>query len=310
MLTNLSPVFVHFADPLVRPRLSMALPMKLARCGSSPRLNKFVRRLHDMLSKEKDSGLVEWRRGLLVLKSTGYFAKHILPKYFNTRNFKTFRRQLNYYGFVHIRSFSNAEQSTCALWVNGELAKSAVAAGVDPNDVASVLLLRRVEIADQATTNEMRRIRKELAISTIEKDLGVSAKALQLQTLNSIGGGKSGGSTAATEGMLIEHMMSEDGAATTTTTAGHGHLDRSGSVVSDTMSESGEKLEVESVMYFPSKSLRPASLGLVQPRLSVVSATDDNMLLMDVEEQDEDPPVKAPPSNASAANLLLLLSRA
>lgn len=58
------------------------------------RLNKFVRRLHDMLKAEKDSGIVEWRRGLLVLFSTDAFAKTILPKYFNTRNFKTFRRQV------------------------------------------------------------------------------------------------------------------------------------------------------------------------------------------------------------------------
>jgi HSF-type DNA-binding len=57
------------------------------------RLNKFVRRLHDMLVVEKDSGIVEWRRGLLVLFSTDAFTSKLLPKYFNTRNFKTFRRQ-------------------------------------------------------------------------------------------------------------------------------------------------------------------------------------------------------------------------
>jgi HSF-type DNA-binding len=279
----------------VNPRHSMALPMKVGRCGTSPRLNKFVRRLHDMLSKEKDLGLVEWRRGLLVLKSTGYFAKNILPKYFNTRNFKTFRRQLNYYGFVHIRSFSNAEQSTCALWANGELAKIAVAAGADPNDVSSVLLLRRVELADQATTNEMRRIRRELAISTIEKDLGISAKALQLQTLTSIG--KSCHSAAATpEGMVIEHIIND--------VAGLGQPDRS-VVASDTLS-----LAVDSVMYLPSHSSRP-TVGFAgpPPPSSVVSATEDSALLL-MDDAEDDPPVKAPPSNASAANLLLLLSRA
>lgn len=64
------------------------------------RINKFVRRLHDMLQAEQKSGIVEWRRGLLVLHSTAAFTKQILPRYFNTRNFKTLRRQLNYYGFV------------------------------------------------------------------------------------------------------------------------------------------------------------------------------------------------------------------
>ena len=53
------------------------------------RLNKFVRRLHDMLQAEKDSGIVEWRKGLLVLFSTDIFAKKLLPKYFGTKNFKT-----------------------------------------------------------------------------------------------------------------------------------------------------------------------------------------------------------------------------
>ena len=58
------------------------------------RLNKFVRRLHEMLKSERNSSVVEWRRGLLVLYSTDTFAKKLLPKYFNTRNFKTFRRQV------------------------------------------------------------------------------------------------------------------------------------------------------------------------------------------------------------------------
>lgn len=68
--------------------------MKSRARRSHPRLNRFVRRLHDMLIREKNSGIVEWRRGLLVLFSTDAFSKRILPKYFNTRNFKTFRRQV------------------------------------------------------------------------------------------------------------------------------------------------------------------------------------------------------------------------
>ena len=77
------------------------------------RLNKFVRRLHDMLRMEKDSGIVEWRRGLLVLFSIDAFSKNILPKYFNTRNFKTFRRQVrnprittSCYGYSNLKNGS------------------------------------------------------------------------------------------------------------------------------------------------------------------------------------------------------------
>lgn len=147
----------------------------------STRLNKFVRRLHNMLLAEKDNGIVEWRRGLLVLKSTDAFAKKLLPKYFNTRNFKTFRRQLNYYGFVHVRSFSSTGNMTTALWVNRELAQV-----TDNDNVASVLLLKRVEPCEAAKTVEGRRVRKELAISTVEEDLGVSSKAFQVQQIKAV----------------------------------------------------------------------------------------------------------------------------
>jgi hypothetical protein len=68
--------------------------------GGPVRLNRFVRRLHDMLVIEKESGIVEWRRGLLVLFSTDAFTQKILPKYFNTRNFKTFRRQVRRYMMI------------------------------------------------------------------------------------------------------------------------------------------------------------------------------------------------------------------
>lgn len=144
------------------------------------RLNKFVRRLHDMLQSEQKSGIVEWRRGLLVLHSTDSFAKTILPKYFNTRNFKTFRRQLNYYGFVHVRSFSTTGSTTTALWVNRDLAKNGTA------NISSVLQLKRVEPCESAKTAEGRRVRKELAVSTVEDDIGVSAKSLQLEQIRAM----------------------------------------------------------------------------------------------------------------------------
>jgi hypothetical protein len=146
--------------------------------GGSIRLNKFVRRLHDMLIAEKDSGVVEWRRGLLVLYSTDAFSKRILPKYFNTRNFKTFRRQLNYYGFVHVRSFSATGNTTTALWINQELARDDA-----NNDVRAVLKLRRVEPCETAKTVEGRRQRKELALHTVEEDIGLNSKKLQLDQI-------------------------------------------------------------------------------------------------------------------------------
>jgi len=134
-----------------------------------------------MLVREKHSGIVEWRRGLLVLFSTDAFSKKILPKYFNTRNFKTFRRQLNYYGFVHVRSFSATGNTTTALWINQPLAEDEA-----NNDVSAVLKLRRVEPNEVAKTVEGRRLRKELAIHTVEEDIGLNSKTLQLDQIRSI----------------------------------------------------------------------------------------------------------------------------
>jgi len=148
---------------------------------SHPKLNKFVRRLHDMLIKEKHSGIVEWRRGLLVLFSTDAFSKKILPRYFNTRNFKTFRRQLNYYGFVHVRSFSATGNTTTALWINQILAQDEA-----NDDVSAVLKLRRVEPDEVAKTVEGRRLRKELAIHTVEEDIGLNSKTLKLNQIRSM----------------------------------------------------------------------------------------------------------------------------
>lgn len=128
-----------------------------------------------MLLAEQDNGIVEWRRGLLVLHSTDAFSKQLLPRWFKTKNFKTFRRQLNYYGFVHVRSFSTTGSTTTALWVNRELAQS-----VGSDDVNTVLLLKRVEPTDAAKTAQGRRERKTAALHTCEADVGVSTKTLQM----------------------------------------------------------------------------------------------------------------------------------
>lgn len=148
--------------------LSTASPAKMqfkhTAQPSSGRLNKFVRRIHDMLSKERNNGVVEWRRGLLILHSIDAFTNNILPKYFNTKNFKTFRRQLNYYGFVHLRSFVAAESKTTALWVNQELADH----GSDA--ISSVLMLKRVEPTEATRTPKERRERKNEAASAVEAE--------------------------------------------------------------------------------------------------------------------------------------------
>jgi hypothetical protein len=122
-----------------------------------------------MLTQERSKGVVEWRRGLLVLYSIDEFTKELLPKYFNTQNFKTFRRQLNYYGFVHVRSQATSGSTPTALWANQELVNN----GSD--SISSVLNLRRVEASEASKTPEGRRGRKNEVASSIEVDgLGIS----------------------------------------------------------------------------------------------------------------------------------------
>jgi len=157
-------------------------PTNHVKCAAKPtpisvniRLNKFVRRLHEMLAFERESGVVEWRRGLLILHSIDEFTKVVLPKYFNTRNFKTFRRQLNYYGFVHVRSFSVNGSTTTALWVNQELADT----GSD--SISSVLKLKRVEPSEASKTPEGRRERKNEAVCSVEVDGLVEKKSFMNQ---------------------------------------------------------------------------------------------------------------------------------
>jgi hypothetical protein len=51
--------------------------------------------------------------------------------------------------------------------------------------VDCVLRLRRVEPSDTSKTAESRRLRKEQAIRTVEEDLGVNAKSLQMEQIRS-----------------------------------------------------------------------------------------------------------------------------
>jgi hypothetical protein len=92
-----------------------------------------------------------------------------------------FSQKLNYYGFVHVRSFSATGTSTTALWINQGLAQDEA-----NDDISAVLKLRRVEPNETAKTVEGRRQRKELALHTVEEDIGLDAKKLQLDQIRSM----------------------------------------------------------------------------------------------------------------------------
>jgi hypothetical protein len=82
---------------------------------------------------------------------------------------------------VHVRSFSATGSSTTALWINQELAQDEA-----NDDISAVLKLRRVEPNEIAKTVEGRRLRKELALHTVEEDIGLDAKKLQMDQIRSM----------------------------------------------------------------------------------------------------------------------------
>ena len=88
---------------------------------------------------------------------------------------------MNYYGFVHVRSFSATGNTTTALWINQNLAEDEA-----NDDISAVLKLRRVEADEVAKTVEGRRLRKALAIHTVEEDIGLNSKTLQLDQIRSM----------------------------------------------------------------------------------------------------------------------------
>lgn len=172
---------VQIASPLATLNSIYEEKAKLEKCSNSsyftkfhsPRQTKFVRKLYTMLSQEGSKGVVEWRRGVLVLFSIERFTEELLPKYFNTHNFKTFRRQLNYYGFVHVRSQalsgSTSATSSTAIWANEELINSG-----PESSISSILRLRRVEVSEASKTPKGRRDRKYCVANSIEVDgLGI-----------------------------------------------------------------------------------------------------------------------------------------
>jgi heat shock transcription factor 1 len=65
----------------------------------------FIRKTYKMLSKPKNSGVVSWCADgeSFIIKNQHEFTNVILPQYFKHKNFASFNRQLNMYGFHKTR---------------------------------------------------------------------------------------------------------------------------------------------------------------------------------------------------------------
>ncbi len=116
-----------------------------------------------------------------MLRFTSHLSDFAYSFWFDVALHNPFIHQLNYYGFVHVRSFSATGNTTTALWINQHLAEDEA-----NDDVSSVLKLRRVEPDEVAKTVEGRRLRKEQAIHTVEEDIGLNSKTLRMGQIRSM----------------------------------------------------------------------------------------------------------------------------
>lgn len=267
------------------PNLNTNFRIPQSKRSGPARLNKFVRRLHEMLLSEQSSGIVEWRKGLLVLHSTDAFTKQILPKYFGTKNFKTFRRQLNYYGFVHVRSFSATGTTTTALWVNQDLAKRGT------KSISSVLMLKRVEPSESSKTAEGRRVRKEEAASTVE-DIGISTRAIQLEQIRLL----------ASKDPEQTEDKSKQGPSLPLNVAPHS------TIVNCQVSQNGTESTISNTSSMGSTSLPPvpASINVTYPYSTSVTPTLESLKKGSVLQQTS---CSKDTTTDDAANLLIMLSK-
>ena len=114
-------------------------------------------------------------------RSVFFFSQNCFIVFCFVYHIKFCQQKLNYYGFVHVRSFSATGNTTTALWINQNLAEDEA-----NDDISAVLKLRRVEPNEDAKTVEGRRLRKALAIHTVEEDIGLNSKTLQLNQIRSM----------------------------------------------------------------------------------------------------------------------------
>lgn len=87
-------------------------------------------------------------------------------------------------------------------------------------------MLKRVEPCESAKSVEGRRLRKELAVSTVEEDIGVSAKSLQLDQIRAMAlrQDEVGNSSSFEEGSSVPSLVHCHANATTKTTIEGGPL--------------------------------------------------------------------------------------
>jgi len=73
--------------------------------GKSSGKSNFLLSTYKMIEQENDGGLIKWNANgdSFIIENNESFVK-ILPKYFKTKNYSSFVRQLNMYDFHKIKN--------------------------------------------------------------------------------------------------------------------------------------------------------------------------------------------------------------
>lgn len=77
------------------------------------KVQKFIKKLRTILDTE-DNNIIGWGKDNCTIEiyNINTFETHILPKYYKSRKFKSFQRQLNYFNF---KKLTKTQSNVCAF---------------------------------------------------------------------------------------------------------------------------------------------------------------------------------------------------
>lgn len=78
---------------------------KISKKKKEPSKSNFLMTTYQMIQNEKDGGVIKWgaQGNSFIIPNTEQFLQ-ILPKYFKTKNYASFVRQLNMYDFHKVKN--------------------------------------------------------------------------------------------------------------------------------------------------------------------------------------------------------------
>lgn len=95
---------------------------KKQKIKKSPGKSNFLLQTYKMIETENDGGLIKWgnKGESFVIENNEAFVK-ILPKYFKTKNYSSFVRQLNMYDFHKVKNLDGFHEFKHPIFKKGNI---------------------------------------------------------------------------------------------------------------------------------------------------------------------------------------------